>query len=311
MHRTADRMTPSELAKCRENLKQEWENHQIDKVSLELGWDLAHRVPLFLYENYKVTKIAVCGSLSERDWFVKASDIDIAVWGISDDQCFDTIRDEVKHNIDTRIDLIDYERVDEYFRMRVKQQLIHIRKGGVSIPKVADGIYPTTLEEHENIYEKYKNRLIQYVEDGKNKIERILTRIKGNLPRIEKNQNNNSEIIINAIVEDIYMIYEEIAKVFLHIVRMVDMCEPPYWDTCDDILIQVAEQTDRRPSVVTHETFSGLKPLLEFHNQYKFHKIDLESLTFEDVKNRAGELEELVVSVYVELDTFIDYLNKT
>ncbi len=41
-----------------------------------------------LYEDFGATQVAVFGSLAERDWFSKWSDIDIAVWGIPPEKYF-------------------------------------------------------------------------------------------------------------------------------------------------------------------------------------------------------------------------------
>ena len=41
---TTEEMLPSELEACRENLKRQWENRQIDEALLQRAWETVHRV---------------------------------------------------------------------------------------------------------------------------------------------------------------------------------------------------------------------------------------------------------------------------
>ncbi len=305
---TARKMSPSELAKCREKLRHQWENKKFEKDLLYCAWEVAYCVAAVLYKEYGASKVAVCGSLAERDWFTKNSDIDMAVWGISDDQCLKTICKKVNHNHKHhRIDLIDYEGVNCHFRKRVKQQVIHIKKSETYDHMMSDGIYPTTLEENENTYEKYKNRLIQYVKDGRHNINQVIDRIMKKLKEIEENTIKVDKNIIDCLAYRVATVYQCIANILKHIVRMVDMCVPTYWDSSDELLTQIAEQKVTRPHVLTHETISRLKPLLAHRNDYN----NSATFVFEDVKRLAMQLKELVPIVFKELDTFAAFLSDT
>ena len=86
---TTSGMSPSELAKCRENLKRQWENRQVDKALVQRAWETARRLAIVLYRDFGATKVAVFGSLTEPKRFRQNSDIDILVWGVSYDKCLD------------------------------------------------------------------------------------------------------------------------------------------------------------------------------------------------------------------------------
>ena len=66
---TISEMSPSELAKCRENLKRRWENRQVDKELLQRAWETAHSLATVLYRDFGATKVAVFGSLTEPERF--------------------------------------------------------------------------------------------------------------------------------------------------------------------------------------------------------------------------------------------------
>ena len=49
---TTSEMSPSELAKCRENLKRQWENRHVDEALLRRAWKTAHRIATVLYKDF-------------------------------------------------------------------------------------------------------------------------------------------------------------------------------------------------------------------------------------------------------------------
>ncbi|MCY4401648.1 MAG: hypothetical protein OXD54_03650 [Candidatus Poribacteria bacterium] len=304
---TTTEMSSCELAKRRENLRNQWENRQVDEELLKRAWEAAHSVATVLYEDYGASKVAVFGSLAERDWFVQESDIDIAVWGISDGQNLRTIcQKEGFDNKHFKFDLIDYDGVNDYFRNRVSQQTIPINKGEKYDYNIFDKIY-STIEENENKYEKYKSRLIQYVEDGHHNIDDNFDGIMKKLRKIEVNTIKVDNNIIDCLAYRVATVYHCIANILKHIARMVDMCVPAYWDSSDELLTQIAEQKATRPRVLTHETISRLNPLLKHRNDYN----NSVTFVFEDVKKLGMQLKELVPIVFIELDTFVAFLSET
>ena len=127
--RTAKEMSPEELASCRKQLERRWKNRKVDEALLERAWSVVYEIATLLYDEFGATQVAVFGSLAEPLGFTKSSDIDIAVWGLSD-------KTHSKANlkiwdIDTgfKIDLINFDMTKGLFQERIQQKAIPTKKG--------------------------------------------------------------------------------------------------------------------------------------------------------------------------------------
>ena len=67
------------------------ETCKVDKELVQRAWTDAQRVATVLYQKYGASKVAVFGSLAEKERFCKYSDIDIVVWGVSYNKCLDAL----------------------------------------------------------------------------------------------------------------------------------------------------------------------------------------------------------------------------
>ena len=76
---TTSEMSPSELAKCREHLKHQWKNRQVDRELIQRAWETARRLATVLYRDFGATKVAVFGSLTDPKRFTQNSNIDVVV----------------------------------------------------------------------------------------------------------------------------------------------------------------------------------------------------------------------------------------
>ncbi len=307
---TTTEMSSSELAKCRERIRHQWENKKVDEALLQCAWKAAQRVATMLYQDYGASKVAVFGSLAERDWFVKDSDIDIAIWGIPDDQCIKKICKNINAGSQChKFDLIGYKHVNVYFRKRIKQQIIPINKGETYSQKMLDEIYHTISNDIDNIYEKYSFRLILYIKDGQHKVNCISKRITKMLQIIEDNSSAIRKDIKVSLPREIFYVYEAIGKIFLHIGRMVDRCVPNEDAHSITFLKQMKNQLSRRPPVVSCDTVQRLKPLLEIHNHYD--ELFTHEWDFEDTFKQAKQVNETVNRLFEELDAFVAFLSET
>ncbi len=307
---TTTEMSSSERAKCRERIRHQWENRKVDEALLQCAWKAAQRVATVLYQNYGASKVAVFGSLAEREWFHEHSDIDIAVWGIPDDSCLKTICEKVnlnsKHH---RIDLIDYESVKDYFLSRVKRQAIHIKKCEKYTHKLSDGIYPTTSNNIKDIYKKYINRFVQHIDDQRHKINCIVTRIKQILEKTPDNSAVISEDDKITLADDVAKIYQTIVKILLWILLHVDNEKFPQDEYKYNLLAKMTEHIPQRPPAISHKNAQKLKPLLKFRNRVNVNNpIEFDN---EDIVKHAKQVEDSVESVFEELDTFVAFLSET
>ncbi|MDE0425686.1 MAG: nucleotidyltransferase domain-containing protein [Candidatus Poribacteria bacterium] len=306
---TTSEMSPSELAKCRENLKRQWENRRVDEALLRRAWETAHRVATVLYQNYGAEKVAVFGSLAERGWFTKHSDIDIMVWGLSYNKCLEALWQTDDLGSEFKIDIIDFETSSGLFRKRVMSQAIPIKKGERDVLKLMNQTYSAVSMETREIYQMSQIKLVQRISDERTKIERTVQGIANALQDIEKAPPNYKKYIERTIATDLADVYRGIERIFERIAREVDMHTPRGSRWHNDLLEQMGERQPERPPVISQETLPKLKELLDF--RHKVNNIYSDELIYEKAEEHAKPIAELFATVFEELDTFAAFLTET
>ena len=306
---TAGGMSPSELAKCRENLKRQWENRQVDEELLQRAWQTAHRVATVLYQDYGASKVAVFGSLAERELFSKNSDIDIIVWGISYNKCLDVLWNTEGISSEFKIDLIDFETSNRLFRERILNQAIQIDKGEKDVLKLMKKTNATICTETEGTYEVNRDKLIQRISDERIKIERTVRSIAHALQDIDVVAENHRKYVEKTIASDLAEIYRGIENIFERIAREVDMQMPSGSKWHRDLLDQMAERREKRPPVISQKTTRRLKRLLKF--RHRVNHIYRYELIYEKAEKHAKRVGKLFDNVTEELDAFTAFLSET
>lgn len=313
-------LSPSELAECRENLKRQWENRQVDEELLQRAWEAAHRVATVLYEDYGASKVAVFGSLAEREWFHKHSDIDMAVWGLSHNKCLDTSSEIDRLICQFVVELIDINSTKGLLRERIQQQSVTIKKEETEVHNIVCETYITTLSEKGKVYVTHKNKLLQRITDELHAIQLIFQRIAKALRDIKEIPSDCKQYIEKSITIDLISIYRGIEKIFLRIAREVDMDLPPgseypkdlaplgaEW--AYDLISQMAVKRQERPAVVSSGTSQKLKRYLKFCDY--INDADQHQLVFERVENWAKRVGKLFNNISEELDAFAAFLSDT
>ena len=309
---TTGQMSPSELAKCRENLKRQWENRRVDKELLQRAWEAAYCIATVLYQTYGAEKVAVFGSLAEHGCFTKGSDIDIAVWGLSDVQCRDARWEIANLRPEFKIDLINFEASTGLFRKRVQCQAIPLKKADAGIDKQAPYKHPhlpTIPARNGTIYEMNQIKLIQRITDERAKIERVVGSITELLQEIAVAVLRHRKFFEELTAKKLVEVYSSIERIFERIASEVDMHTPKGNRWHNDLLEQMAERRPERPPVIAQKTLLSLKELLDF--RHKVNNIYGDELIYEKAEEHAKLITELFTAVSEELDTFIDFLTKT
>ena len=306
---TAGGMSPSELAECRENLKRQWENRQVDEELLQRAWQAAHRVATVLYQDYGASKVAVFGSLAERELFSKNSDIDIIVWGISYNKCLDVLWNTEGISSEFKIDLIDFETSNELFRERILNQAIQIDKGEKDVLKLIKKTNATICTEAEGTYEVNRDKLIQRISDERIKIERTVRGIAHALQDIDVVAENHRKYVEKTIASDLAEIYRGIENIFERIAREVDMQMPSGSKWHRDLLDQMAERREKRPPVISQKTTRRLKRLLKF--RHRVNHIYRYELIYEKAEKHAKRVSKLFDNLTEELNAFTAFLSET
>lgn len=301
---TTSEMSPSELAKCRENLKRQWENRRVDKELLQRAWETARRLATVLYRDFGATKVAVFGSLTDPKRFTENSDIDVVVWGVSYNKCLDALWETKGLNPEFKIDIINFKSVDRLFRERVLSEAIPIDKVGTDVLTLVNVSYP----ENGETYIVNRNRLIQRISDERTKIDRTIGGILELLQEIEVATPHHRKFFEELTAKKLAEVYSGIERIFERIANEIDKQLPKgeRWHT--DLLTQMAERRPERPPIINKDIQRKLGQLLRF--RHKVNNIYGEEVIYEKAEEHAKLITELFTEVSEELDTFIDYLTE-
>lgn len=302
---TISGMSPSELAKCRENLKRQWENRQVDKELVQRAWETARRLAIVLYRDFGAAKVAVFGSLTEPKRFRQNSDIDILVWGVSYDKCLDALWETKGLDPEFKIDIINFKSVDRLFRDRILSEAIPIDKAGTD----AFTLVNASDRENGETYRVNRDELIQRITDERTKIERTVGRVERALEKIDILPVDAREFIERALAADLAEVYTGFEKIFERVANEIDKQLPKgeRWHT--DLLTQMAERCPERPPVISEGTQQRLEQLLRF--RHKVNNIYGDELIYEKAETHAKLIVALFATVSKELDTLIAFLTET
>ena len=307
-----NQITPEELASCRKQLERRWNSRKVDETLLERAWQVAYEVATLLYDEFGATQVAAFGSLAEPISFTKSSDIDIAVWGLSDKAHSEANNKVMDIGTGFKIDLINFDTTKGIFRERVQQQAIPIKKG--ELPTLWKTLYehlhrqvfPTVEEE---IYEMNRKRLTQRINDELTKIEDTLSRIRRGLESIDVLPIRAREFIENTIATDLADIYSGIERIFERIANEVDGHLPRGSRWHKTLLEQMTKQRPERPPIISEQTYHQLGELLDF--RHKVNNIYGRELKYDNTLVHAETIGEVFASISQDFNSFTDSLAKS
>ena len=297
-HRTIKELSPAELAAYRERLDAHFRNRQIDEALLQRAWQTAYRVAGMLYEEFGATRVAVFGSLAEREWFSPRSDIDIAVWGLPSRAYFRAVSETVGFSSEFKIDLVDFESCKGRFRERVESQAVPIQIGKTAVK----------TRIREEIDEVNTRALVQRISEEHAKIAGKVERIREDLPKIEAAPPEYRESLEAFVARHLYDFYKGLENIFTKIAGEVDGNLPrdPAWHQA--LLRQMSEQRGKRPPVLSEKTSEVLRELLGFRHVFVY--IYAEELDYERTMENALLASEVFDCLSEELQRFIAWLEK-
>ncbi len=297
---TAKELSPEELASCRKQLERQWKNRKVDETLLERAWQVAYEIATLLYDEFGATQVAAFGSLTEPIWFTKWSDIDIAVWGLSEDAYLDALGKTLGFDPKFKIDLTKFENTDALFRERILQQARFIKEGEPF------DIGTILLIETGMSYEMNREKLAQRIVDERAKIERTVGHIKVALQDIEDVPARYRRSVEIEIAKYLYDVYMGMETIFRQIAREVDEHIPQSETWHKDLLTQMTEPRAERPPVISQKTEQRLEQILGFRHVFA-HLYSIQ-LDYEQTEKNAKSIDKLFQDVSKELETFIDSL---
>ena len=309
-HRTAKDLSPEELAQYRQRLDQQFKNRKVDEALLQRAWHTAHRIAMMLYEDFGATQVAVFGSLAERDWFSKRSDIDIVAWGIPSDMYFRAVAKTIGFSREFKIDLVSFENCKGQFRERVQKQAILIQNSEIDSHTVtANKCQATFIKiKREETDAVNREELIQRISDGYTRVEGAVRLIGEALQNIEDAPARYRRSIEIEISRYLYDFYKQLENIFERIAREVDRAVPAGEEWHKDLLEQMVESRTTRPPVLSQKTCDELQDLLGFLHVFIY--IYGAELDYERMLENAARVNKVFPYVSEELDIFIAYLEK-
>ena len=302
-------ITQEELVSCRKHLERRWKNRKVDESLLKRAWQTVYEVATVLYDEFGATHVAVFGSLSDPLVFTKSSDIDIAVWGLSDNKHTKAANKVLDLKTRFKIDLINFDLTEGVFRERIQQQAIPIKKGEQPVlwktlyNHLQHQVLPVVEEE---IYEINRKKLRQRINDELNKIKDLLARIQRGLESIAVLPEQAREFIENTIATDLADIYRGVERIFERIANEIDSHRPRGSRWHKDLLEQMTKQRPDRPPVISDRTYLQLTELLSF--RHKVNNIYGTELKYKNTLKHAESIDELYTNISQDLKNFIDSL---
>lgn len=285
---TTTQYTSDVLQNSPEHIDELMQKRKSDDDLLQHAWHTAHRIAEMLYEKFGATKVAVFGSLVEKDAFSKWSDIDIAVWGLPTEDYFKALSAASDISSLFKVDIIDFEKSKGLFKQRVQKQHILIEKGV--------------------IYEVDRSSLFIRISDERAKIEKTVAKITERLEKIKAAPSEYREEIETTIAKNLADCYRGFETIFKQIAVHVDLQMPDGSRWHKELLTQMAETHGERQPVISHETYETLQELLEF--RHVFSNIYGEELVYEKTEENAKQIKMLYERVSEEIDDFIASLNQ-
>ena len=287
-HNTTKDITQEELRGFHVNSKNNQQNRKVNEELIQRAWHTAHLIAAMLYEEFGATKVAIFGSLAEQGWFSKWSDIDVAVWGIPNENYLRASSKASNISGLFKVDLVDFESSNGLIRERIQNQLISIEKGV--------------------IYKVDRKSLIVRITDERKQIEETITKVTERLAKIKVAPVEYREEVETTIAKDLVDCYRGMENIFKRIAIDVDLHMPDGSRWHKELLTQMAEEQDKRPPVISDETYERLQDLLEF--RHVFYNIYGRQLMYEKTEQNALNIGMIFDRFSKELDTFIAHLKK-
>ena len=306
-HLTTKDLSPEELKEYRLRLDQHFQNRKVDEALLQRAWQTAYRVAALLYEDFGAKQVAVFGSLAERDWFSKGSDIDIAVWGIPGDMYLEALWETRNFSPEFKIDLVNFDSAKGRFRDRIQNQAVPIQTGETDLNKFIANCQARATKKEET-YEVNRRKLIERIADERRKIERTVEEIRVRLKKMEAAPVDDLEDLKALVAIRLPIFYTGLENIFKRVTREIDMDEPQGEEWHKDLLQQMAESRPSRPPVISEETVEALTPVLRF--RHRVRHIYVFELEPEKTAENGKRVCDLFDTLSAELDTFIAYLEK-
>ncbi|MEZ4734952.1 MAG: nucleotidyltransferase domain-containing protein [Caldilineaceae bacterium] len=106
---------PEELAVYKATAQRRWQAEQAAVTQRRAqAMVTARQAARFLKEHFGATRVMLFGSLVHNQWFSASSDIDLAAWGIKDEEFYRAVARLQDLSSEFKIDLVAMERCPQH-----------------------------------------------------------------------------------------------------------------------------------------------------------------------------------------------------
>lgn len=121
------KLSEKDMAVCRAGAERGWQEEQrLLSIRYERAWIFAHNAADMLKKKFEARQVAVFGSLVHKDLFHHRSDIDLAAWGIKENQYFRAVSCLMDLDSEISADLVRAEDASPTLQERIQAEGIEI-----------------------------------------------------------------------------------------------------------------------------------------------------------------------------------------
>jgi predicted nucleotidyltransferase len=260
-------MTLDQIATCRDSAVRRQNQRQQDlSLHQHRGWNVAHQAAKLLQEKFAVTKVALFGSLLHLQKMHYHSDVDLAVWGLSDDRYYQAVAELLDLDSEFSIDLVQVESASPPLQNAILTT-------GIELENVsAHPITLPALSTNAQVMTPYAP-LVGQIRQDLAELEGLIQQ-SGRL--LQKVLETGDEDYLGTIALNIHSFYTSTERIFRDIAQSIDGGLPDGADWHRRLLRQMsAEIPNIRPPVITIETRTALAEYCAFRhvvrNVYTFN----------------------------------------
>lgn len=250
-------MTFNQISTCRESaLRRQKQRQQDLSCRQQRGWNIAYQATQLLREKFAVTKVALFGSLLHLQTMHHQSDIDLAVWGLSDDRYYQSLAELLDLDPEFSIDLVQVESASPPLQHAILTTGIELENR--SVQALTLPTLPTN------------NPMTQYA-PLIGQIRQDLTELAGLIQQtgrlLQKVLDTGDEDYLGTIALNLHSFYTGTERIFRDIAQGIDGGLPEGADWHRRLLRQMsAEIPNTRPPVITIETRTALDEYCAFRH---------------------------------------------
>jgi predicted nucleotidyltransferase len=256
------------------------------------AWTIASQVERLLIERFGVQRVAVFGSLLRPELFHAESDLDLAVWGLAEQEYAPACAAVEQLNPAFGIDLVDMANATD--------GLVQTIRISTATHTLAEQ-WATTMTP-DNMAEKIGTQLTET-----NRTHALAARLRSELADVEQSVARAERLLskarqsgdtdwLDGVALNLHSFYTSVEKIFEEIAKEIDGALPAGAEWHQKLLIQMAvELPGRRPAVIQRSTRECLDEYRRFrHTVRNLYTFNL----------RPTRLQELTIEVrtcFVEL----------